>query len=155
MFLMTLGLLLPAMAQSADEQIFYFTALEEKLDESNINPEYVHKHFLGESVAKKLLLLSESYTWTEEGNSIDPATRTIIEKQPIYNSIKKVERYYKKGIRKGYIKEEVAREEFERILDIALYIRNQQTLEFEETLDALDSEEQIVSLFIKNVEINY
>ncbi|MEQ8580596.1 MAG: hypothetical protein RIC30_21615 [Marinoscillum sp.] len=143
------------LAQSGDEEMFHFRAMEDKLDDSAIDLAFIRGHFMGEDVAKKLYLLRERYTWVEEESSTNPTPKTYIDKPAIYNSVKKLERYYKKGIKKGYIKEEMAIAEFQQILDIAIFIRNQQTAEFEDLLDQLKEEEQIVGMYTKKVLLSY
>lgn len=153
--LLLLAVASPTMAQTAEDGMFYFRAMEDKLDESTIDAAFIRNHFMGESVAKKLYILRESYTWVEEESPTNPVPRTYVDKPAIYNSIKKLERFYKKGIKKGYIKEEYAIAEFEKIIDIAIFIRNQQTADFENFLDQTQEDEQIVGVYTKKVALSY
>ncbi len=57
------------LAQSGDEEMFHFRAMEDKLDDSAIDLAFIRGHFMGEEVAKKLYLLRERYTWVEEESS--------------------------------------------------------------------------------------
>jgi len=141
-------------ASAQDE--FRFRYMESKLDESSINPDKLRGHFLGDAIAKKLYLLKENYTYLEEASSVTAtAARLIIDKPAIYNNIKKLEKYYKKGIKKGNIEESKAKEEFADILDIALFIRNQQTIAFEERLDSVNDTEEVVAIFTEKVKLDY
>ncbi|MFT6854462.1 MAG: hypothetical protein ACJA0X_000426 [Cyclobacteriaceae bacterium] len=139
---------------SAQEE-FRFRYMESKLDESGINPAKLRDHFLGDDIAKKVYLLKESYTYLEAASTVTAtAARTLIDKPDIYNSLKKLDRYYKKGIRKGRMQEANAKEEYAKILNIALFIRNQQTVEFEERLSNASDDEEVVMLFTEKVKIN-
>lgn len=141
--------------QSADEDIFYFNFMEDKLDDSQVNEEYLSKHPFGIEVAKKLELLKDSYTWREEGTATMPVERTVVEKPAIYYSIKKLSNHYKKAVKKGQIDEETAKQELISAIEVCLFIRFQQTSEFEDKLRELKSTDDIAALYTKKVKIQY
>lgn len=143
-----------AVAQSANDDVFYFDVLNDKMDESVISPLTEIDHIFGEEIGKKMEILRESYTWIQEGTPLNPSTTTNVEKPAIYNAVKKLERYYKKGVKKGVIDIAQAQRDMNRILDIAIYIRHQATSEFENFLDEMKTEEQLVSLFTEKVSLN-
>lgn len=142
-------------AQTTGGDKFHFRYLEDKLDQSSVDDQRAGNHFLGQDIARKMYMLQENYTWIQEGTPTNPASMRMVDKPAIYNNIKKLERFYKKGIKKGEISEDRAQEEFGQILDICLLIRNQKTATLEDTLDALKNEEDIVSLFTRQIELNY
>lgn len=153
--LVLLGICSTSFSQSGELDSFYFRAMEEKLNASDVDPSYIRNHFLGEKIAKKMFLVKEGYTWVEEGSATSPTSKTYIDKPAIYNSIRKLEKYYKKGIKSGNISKNQATIEFGKILDIVIYIRNQETEKFEAVLDDLKEENQIASLFTEKVELSY
>ncbi|MEP0368446.1 MAG: hypothetical protein ABJN36_16335 [Cyclobacteriaceae bacterium] len=141
-------------AQSTDK-VYRFDYMEESIDMSLLEPGQSYDHFLGSEVGKKMYLLKESYTWREEPDPIKPTPTVVIEKPSIYNNIKKLERYYKKSIKKDKLTVEVASAEFVNILDIALQVRYQATEELENHLQKIKEVEEIAAVFSKNVELSY
>ncbi|MEO9474910.1 MAG: hypothetical protein ABJG41_05235 [Cyclobacteriaceae bacterium] len=141
-------------AQSTDK-VYRFDYMEESIDMSLLEPGQVYDHFLGTEVGKKMYLLKESYTWRDEPDPIKPTPTVVIEKPSIYNNIKKLERYYKKSIKKDKITVEDASAEFVNILDIALQVRYQATQELEDYLKSIKEVEEIATVFSKNVELSY
>jgi hypothetical protein len=146
-----------SMAQSADkEDIFYFNYVEGKLDDSEIDETYLSSHSFGDVIAKKLELMKQAYTWREEGTPTNPVERTVVEKGAIYYAIKnKLNSHYRKAVKKGGMDEEAAKAEFASAIDVALFIRYQQTDEFEAKLRDLKDAEDIAMLFNKKVKIQY
>lgn len=140
---------------SASDDVFYFDFMEDKLDESSVDMSIVGKHYLGDGIAKKLQLLQESYTWEEAGTPSSPGTKTIVEKPSIYYALKKLSSGYKKKVKKGEMSEEEALDELTKALDIGLFIRYQNTEEFEAKLKELKSPEEIAYLFTKKVQLQY
>lgn len=149
------GLATFSFAQSADEDVFYFDFIEDKLDDSEINEEYLKEHSLGLDVAKKLELLRESYTWTEPASATVPRDRTIVEKPAIYYALQKLDRHYKKLVKKGEMPLETAKQDLMEAIDIGLFIRYQQTADFETKLRELKEKEDIAMLFTEKVQLQY
>lgn len=156
------GLLLAAMfigisvaGYSQDSDVFSFNFVEDKLDDSGVNMAAVGDHYLGSDIAVKLELLKNSYTWKEEGTPNSPTTKTVVEKPAIYYSLKKLDKYYKKAIKQGALTEEAAKEEFVKALDIALFIRYQETTAFEDKLRDLKEDSEIASLYTKKVKLEF
>ncbi len=141
-----------SVAQSEDD-VFYFKTISSKLDESNADIQFVGDHFLGKSIAVKLEILRDSYTWTEPASPTVPTPRLVIEKPIIYNNVRKVEKFYKKELKGGTMSLSQAQQEFDTILNIAIYIRNQETIRFEEKLKSLKEETEIVALFTQSVKL--
>lgn len=152
--ILVMALASPLMAQSGDDT-FYFRAKQDKIDASNLNMSFVGSHFMGDEIAKKLYLLKETYTWKEEASPLVTTPTTHIEKPDIYYTVKKLEKYYKKGIRKGWIEEKDAVAQYSRVLDIALFIYDQQTQDLENLLDNIKDEDQVLSVFTDKIELSY
>lgn len=154
LFGLFLGICRVTLAQEQPET-FSFNFLEDRLDASGISEATISNHYLGVDIAKKLELLKSTYTWKEEGTPNSPTSKTIVEKPAIYYSVKKLDKYYKKAIKKGEISEEEARNEFTKALDIALFIRYQETAAFESTLRQLKEESDIALLYTKKVKLEF
>ncbi len=140
-------------AQDAD--VFSFNFIEDKIDDSSVDMGSLSDHYLGLDIAKKLQLLKDSYTWKEEGTPNSPTTKTVVEKPAIYYSLKKLDKYYKKAIGKGEISEAAAKDEFVKALDIALFIRFQETDAFESKLRELKEDSDIALLYTKKVKLEF
>ncbi|MEQ8687792.1 MAG: hypothetical protein RIE86_20975 [Imperialibacter sp.] len=140
---------------SQESDVFSFNFVEDKLDDSSVNMAAVGSHYMGSDIAVKLELLKDSYTWKEEGTPNSPTTKTVVEKPAIYYSLKKLDKYYKKAIKKGDVTEEAARDEFVKALDIALFIRYQETAAFEDKLRELKEESDIALLYTKKVKLEF
>ncbi|MFT6866219.1 MAG: hypothetical protein ACJA08_001048 [Cyclobacteriaceae bacterium] len=154
LLIILLSFCLSILAQNIEE-VYNFKSLKNELDFSELVAyNYDFSHFLGEDIGKKMLLLTNSYTWVAEPTPANPITTKVIEKPGIYNKIKKVERYYKKAVHKKTIDVNVASQEFENILDIAIQVRYQQTDDLESHLQNLKNPADIALLFTNNIFIN-
>jgi len=140
-------------AQDAD--VFSFNFIEDKIDDSSVDMGSLSDHYLGLDIAKKLQLIKDSYTWKEEGTPNSPTMKTVVEKPAIYYSLKKLDKYYKKAISKGEISEADAKDEFVKALDIALFIRYQETEAFESKLRELKEDSDIALLYTKKVKLEF
>lgn len=121
-----------AFAQTDD--LFYFDFIEARLDESELNEDEVRKHYLGEDIARKMLLVNQSYVYFEPTSPTNPLPTRVVDKYPVYSSIKKLNTYYKKAIKQKTYSKEEAHYRFKKIMDVALCIRYQNTDEFEQVL---------------------
>jgi len=144
-----------AIAQDSADDVFYFDFMEEKLDDSHLDPSYLKNHFLGTTISMKLGLLKESYTWTQEASATAPGDKTVVEKPSIYYALKKLSNSYKKRIKSGLMSKEEALDELTKALDIGLFIRYQNTDEFETKLKELKSPYDIAYLFREKVKLQY
>lgn len=128
-------------------QDFTFDYMEDKLDASEIFEGDLRRHPFGQAFSEKMLLLSEAYTYQEEPTPLNPAPALNIEKLAIYNSVKKLNAYYKKSAKKGNMGQSEAKERLQKVLDIALCVRYQDTIKFEEALDNAKGTEAIAAIF--------
>ncbi len=152
---LALGVSMSGYSQSADEDVFYFDFMADKIDDSGIDVTFLRAHPLGVDVAKKLELLRESYTWKEEASATVPRDRTIVEKPIIYYSMQKLNGHYKKVVKKGLMEEEEAKMALINAIDIALVIRYQQTAEFETKLRSYKKGEELAPLYAEKVKMQY
>ena len=149
------GITMAGYSQSADEDVFYFDFMADKIDDSEIDVTYLRAHPFGVDVAKKLELLRESYTWKEEASATVPRDRTIVEKPVIYYAMQKLNGHYKKIVKKGAMDEEEAKMALINAIDIALVIRYQQTAQFETTLRNYKKGEELAPVFAEKVKMQY
>ncbi len=106
-------------------------------------------HFLGDIIAKKLFRFKETYTYVEKGTPMSPGDKVIVRKPTIFYSVRKLNNYYKKEIRKGRKSPSDAIDEFGSILDKSFVIYDQPTDEFEEFLKSSKKPEEIIKAFEK------
>lgn len=149
--LLTATTVLAVIVASAQSDVFTFMPVPRNLDDSQVDKSLVRDHFMGDEIAIKMQILKDSYTWMQPSDPTKPVPTQIVEKPNIYQNVRKIEKFYKKQIKDGSLTEEVAKDEFDKILNIAIYIRHQETEAFEEKLKSLKSEEEMVSLFTKSV----
>ena len=130
LFIAVLFLSFGALAQ----QSFRFNYAEGQLDDSEILDSDLRPHYLGQEFSLKMAMLWKSYTWLEEASAVNPAPKRVTDKTPIFTAMKKLNSYYKKQLKAGTITEALAKEKLQRVMDIVLCIRYQNTIEFEEFL---------------------
>ncbi|MFC2125312.1 hypothetical protein ACFLU5_10905 [Bacteroidota bacterium] len=142
-----LGLVSVVSAQAGAEDTFYFDNDLVDIKDLAINPNFISKHYLGEDIAVKMHLLKETYTYIERGDDLNPVDKTVVNKPTIFYSMKKLNNYYKKQIKKGTISKEDAKEKLDLYLDICLSIYLQSTDNFEEALRTSKGNDEIVGVF--------
>ncbi|MEM9324485.1 MAG: hypothetical protein AAGA85_02470 [Bacteroidota bacterium] len=147
LFVLLLGIAGTATAQ----ETFSFDYLEEKLDDSEVNPVDIRKNYFGDDVARKMQHLADEYTWLQEPTPTNPVPQRITEKYWVYNSIKKLQAYYKKAVKRGVVSKDAAVDELIRAADIGLCIRYQNTMELEEYLQTLKKDSDLASLYANNI----
>lgn len=141
-FLLFVAPLLNVMGQE-----FTFDYQEEKLDATEVFEGDLRRHPFGKSFSEKMLLLSQAYTYQEEATPLNPAPALNIEKLAIYNTVKRLNAYYKKNAKKGKIGEPEAKERLQKVLDIALCVRYQDTIKFEEALNNAKGLDDVAALY--------
>jgi len=138
----------PAESKTAS-QLFVFNGISTaKLDKdiNEVDLSMIKKHSLGEIVAKRLHLLEESYTYYTEipGAFSD---KRVIQKPIIYNSIYKIDKYYRKKVRKELQGKQKAAAELCHHIDIALTLLYKDTKKFERELENADKVENMIDVF--------
>ncbi len=113
----------------------------------SINNEDLNDHPLGDDIARKLYLLKETYTYIEHPTPTSPGEKTIITKPSIYNSLQKLNRYYKKQVKDGEMSEEEARIKLSQYLDVAISIFIENTESFEDELRKAKKPDEISEVF--------
>jgi hypothetical protein len=141
--LMLYGVLLSA--QDTDKFVFNNTlrdTLSIKFDYTQVGT-----HYLGSKIANKMHVVEETYTYVEKGTPMSPVDKTIVKKPSIFYAIKKVNKHYKKELKKGNIDTATAINHLNEILDIAYVIYNQNTDSFENYLRSQKKPEDIIQAF--------
>lgn len=128
------------------QQEFTFMYQQEEMAEVESQSD-IKKHDFGEDIAYKFQLLKERYTYVEPGSATSPSDKIIIEKQPIFFAIKKLDKHLRKGVKKGGLSKEDATAELENALNIAINIRYQDTQELEDLLWDTKDPEGISTIF--------
>ena len=126
---------------------YLFESRPDLLEYEQENSSLVVEHFLGKEVAVRMFVLKNAYTFRPEPSPMDPSPPLDIEKNAIYNSVKKVNSYLKKGIKKGQFTAAEAAKKLCKVIDIAVQIRHQETMDFEGALREAKKAEQIDAVY--------
>jgi hypothetical protein len=135
---------------SPDTIIVYKFCYRYSVDEASLNSidvDELGNHPLGDNIARKLYLLRETYTVIEKPTPTSPGEKTIIFKPSIYNSLQKLNRYYKKQVKAELITEEEARKKLNTYLDIAISVFIENTESFEDELRRAKGPDEISEVF--------
>ena len=124
---------------------YRYCVSEESLSTININD--LSNHYLGVGIARKLHLLKDTYTYVEPPSPTSPGEKTVIVKPSIYNSLLKLNRYYKKQVKKGEMSVEEASEKLNHYLDVALSVFIEDTDTFEDKLRKAKGPDEISNVF--------
>ncbi len=141
-------MIVSALALNGQEKFVFQDELYQA-NQMQIDYSFAGSHFLGDEIANKTFLLKKIYTHIEKGTPMSPVDKVIVKKPVIYYSVRKLDRYFKKELRKGRIEEAEARKKFNEVLDICISIYDQDTDEFEEYLRKRRKPEQILEAYEK------
>lgn len=128
-------------------QVKTFEFFDYSLDgENEIELDNTGNHFLGKEIAYKLQLMEKLYTFKTPIGPGNPGMKTVIQKADIYNSIHKINKSFKKQVRKNQITEEQAQNEMNHYLEVAIAVISQDTEEFESALKNANSVEAQINI---------
>ena len=135
-------------AQDGDKFYFYndVPSLKKK-----INPLRISQSFFGDEIALKTYLLKDMYTVVEAPTDYNPVEKTIVNKPAIFYSMKKMNSFYKKAVKKGSLDMEAAQDKMNSYLDICLSVFMQDTNAFESELKKGKKQEDIDEVFSRVV----
>ena len=108
---------------------------------------YFGTHPLGEDIQKKYDRFLKLYVKYETTGGAYATEKQVIFKKDIYNSINKLDRFYKKSLRKNTMSIESIVEDYEHILDVANQVRFYDTKQLEMLVSTAKSEEQIIKYY--------
>lgn len=111
-------------------------------------PVFEEDHFLGGELTKKWNTLNTNYTHVYDVSVGFSDSGTEIVKPAVYNAVLKVNKYYRKAVRKGMVGKDEAVKELSHIFDCANVICfEDNTRDFEEAVSQADGPEQLIALF--------
>ena len=134
---------------------FKFKGYSTEYELERISSEVAGSHIFGELIAKKLFLFDEKYTTQVALAPGNPASRTVIKKPVIYESVKRIERDLKRSVKKGEIPFTEAANKLNTVLDVALSVLTTDTKDFEHAIDLSVNTESKIELFTKRVTLIY
>ncbi|HEX2935388.1 MAG TPA: hypothetical protein VHO72_08540 [Bacteroidales bacterium] len=140
-------------AESKKTFKFYAFSQNDKLEKYDI--QVIDEHFLGESIARKMQLFSDVYTVKTPVSPGNPTMKISIRKPLVYSSVKKIEKQLKKDIKSNTIDIETARKLYDKVLDIAINIVNDDTEDFEKEIKSSEEPSALIELFTQRVILNY
>ncbi|MCG8388837.1 MAG: hypothetical protein MJA30_25015 [Cytophagales bacterium] len=117
-------------------------------------PEYAQQHYLGEEFTKKFYALKEKYVYRPEASFNSPTPASITEKPSIYNSLKKLDKYYKKQLKKGTVQQEEVRASLSKALAVGYSIRYADTSDLETILWKTKDIAEIEKIFTEKIVLN-
>ncbi|MCE7996016.1 MAG: hypothetical protein HEP71_28815 [Roseivirga sp.] len=138
-------------AQTEDE--FEFLDRSDEIEEVEV-PSYEKKHYLGAEFTKMFFALKEQYVYIPEQTSINRDPSPTTEKPAIYNSVKKLDRHYKKMLKKGKMSKEEVTERLSRVVSVVYSIRHENTAVLEKMLWGVKDVEELESIFTKKIVLN-
>ncbi len=148
LLILNLSLVLLSNYIYAQEKVqFVFKNNTNFLITSGIDKDDVKEHPLGNEIAEKLVLLKDRYTYVQPAGPTSPVEKTVISKPVIYNSIQKLNRYYKKELKAERIGLDQAKADFTMCIDIALIIHSADSEKFEEYLSKMKDPEEILGAY--------
>ncbi len=114
---------------------------------------YVGPHMLGEEITQKLDEFEKRYVYYKETQPPYPTLEKMVLKPKIYNAVKKMEKYYRKGALKSKIPLMEAQEKLTKVLDIGIKLMNYNTPVVEQYLASKHKEEEIEA-YLLNLKFN-
>lgn len=141
-----------AVFAQTEEEFEYFDRTDE-MEEVEV-PSYEKKHYLGEEFTKMFFALKEQYVYIPEKTSINMDPSPTTEKPAIYNSVKKLDRHYKKMIKKGKMSKEDVKAKLAKVVSVCYSIRHEDTVALEKMLWSTKDVAKLEALFTEKIILN-
>jgi hypothetical protein len=135
--------------------VFDFAGYSYDYELAKITVEMSGEHALGDVIAKKVYLLDEKYKSEVALIPGNPQTKTVIQKPILYNAVKRIEKHLKKSVKKGETSIDSATYLYNKVLDVALSLKNADTKAFENAISSAEDEAAKIELFTKRVNLTY
>jgi hypothetical protein len=103
-------------------------------------------------LAHRFQSIQETYTYTTPVAPGNPGLKTVIRKPVIYNSVVKLEKYYKKQFKNGLLSADETNKALLKVFDVALVAFYSNTEEFEKQLKTT-KQISTITLIFENTEI--
>jgi len=152
-FLLTALLFFGVAAFAQTEEEYEFLDLSEEIEEVEV-PRYEKKHYLGEKFTKMFFALKEQYVYTPEKTSINMDPSPTTEKPAIYNSVKRMDKYYRRLLKKGKISKEEVIKKLSTIVAVGYSIRYEETQTLEDMLWKMKDPTKLEALFTEKIVLN-
>ena len=152
-FLLAVMLVFGASVFAQTEEEFEFPDRTDEIEEIEV-PTFEKKHYLGEKFTQMFFALKEQYVYTPEKSAINMDPSPTTEKPAIYNSVKKLDRHYKKMIKKGKISKEDAMKKLTTIVSVGYSIRHADTEQLEKMLWKIKDVSQLEAVFTEKIILN-
>jgi hypothetical protein len=131
----------------------FWSAIPEKFDDPKFQDVDVDE--FGKEVACLEYMFETSYVTRETVVPGDPTKRTVIRKQSVYNTVRNIEKYCKKELKKGNMNSDQAAQDYSFILKVAITVANTpDTKSFESELSSHKRDLQSQIATFKKVKLN-
>jgi hypothetical protein len=114
---------------------------------------YVGPHILGDTVTILMNVFESKYTYYVAGSGAYASDIKKVLKPNIYKSIKSINKFYEKGVKKNKIEDDVAKARMKDVLDIAIKLYGYETSALEGKLKDLKSANQ-KEAYLKKIVFN-
>jgi len=155
-YYMVLALMLfsvAAFAQGqAEENSYEFADRSYEMEDVEV-PGYFTKHWLGAEFTMFTFALRQEYVYMPEATPINKEPSLVTEKPVIYNAVKKMDRFYKKEIKKGRMTEAAAIEKLKKIYGVGYSLRYAETEELEKIFWMTKKEAALETLLLETIEM--
>lgn len=135
------------------EEDFEYVDRTDEMEEVEV-PAYEKKHYLGQEFTQMFFALKEQYVYIPEKSSINMDPSPTTEKPVIYNSVKKLDRHYKKMLKKGKMSKEDIKAKLSRVVSVGYSIRYEDTAALEKMLWNIKDMTKLESLFTEKIVLN-
>lgn len=152
-FLLAVMLVFGVAVFAQTEEEFEFFDRTDEMEEVEV-PSYEKKHYLGEEFTKMFFALKEQYVYLPEKSSINMDPSPTTEKPAIYNSVKKLDRHYKKMIKKGKMSKEDVKAKLAKVVSVCYSIRHEDTAALEKMLWSMKDVAKLETLFTEKIVLN-
>jgi hypothetical protein len=155
-YYMVLALMLfsvDAFAQGQGEENPYeYADRSEEMQDVEV-PGYFTKHWLGAEFTTFTFALRQEFVYMPKKTPINKEPSLVTEKPVIYNAVKKMDRFYKKEIKKGRMQKAAAIENLKKIYGIAYSLRYAETEDLEKILWKTKKEADLEKLLLETIEM--
>ena len=108
---------------------------------------YFGTHPLGDEIQLKYDNFQKRYIKYESSGGAYATEKRVIYKRPIYSSINKIDKYFKKAHKKKSMNLDEIVKRYSHVLDVANEIRFYNTTQFEALMSTAKSEEQMIQYY--------
>lgn len=133
--------------------VFEFRIYTNENDLKSIPEDMLEKHQFGQDVSRRLYLLESKYTYETPAVPGNPQMKTMVRKPVIYDAVRRIEHYLKKGVKKGTNTLETATVTFTKVLDVALNAISADSNSFEKAIGNATDMDSLIALFTNRVSL--